>query len=133
MKQNLKDEPKEWRKSTLLAVFGLALISSLLRWRRHLPHQLWIVVLIILAAVAVVAGLRPRWFRTYHLFSMRLGFAISRILGRVFLTLFFIFVITPMGWLLRWLGKDPLQLKRPENVETYWRPAGESSPLDRLF
>ena len=133
MKLNLKDEAKEWRKSALLAALGIALISSLLRWRQHLAHQTWLVILAVLAVVAVAAMLRPRWFRGYHLFSMRLGFVISRVLGRVFLTLFFIFMLTPMGWALRLAGKDPLQLKRPVNAATYWQPAKDCGPLDRLF
>ena len=133
MKLNLKDEPKEWRKSALLAAFGLALISSVLRWRHALTNGKWLAVLAVLAGLAVAAALQPRWFRGYHLFSMRLGFAVSRFLGRVLLILFFIFIITPAGWILRLTGKDPLQLKLPEEAATYWRPAKECSPLDRLF
>ena len=133
MKLNLKDEPREWRKSALLAAFGLALISSLLRWRHHIGQQTWLVVLVLLAIVAVAAVLRPRWFRGYHLLSMRMGFVISQFLGRVFLILFFLFVLTPMGFVLRLAGKDPLQLKRPANADTFWQTAKDTSPLDRLF
>ena len=133
MKLNLKDEPREWRKSALLAAFGLALISSLLRWRHHLGNQTWLAILAVLALAAVSAMIQPRWFRGYHLFSMRLGFAISRLLGKVFLTLIFIFIITPLGWLLRLLGKDLLQLKPPVKTETYWQRAKDSGPLDRMF
>ncbi|HTY86868.1 MAG TPA: hypothetical protein VMB80_05330 [Candidatus Acidoferrum sp.] len=133
MNLNLKDEPREWRKSALLAALGLALVSSLLRWRHVLANPAWLVILAVLALVAAAALLQPRWFRGYHLLSMRLGFAISRVLGRVALILFFVFVITPVGWLLRLAGKDPLQLKRPDEAATCWHPAKECSPLDRLF
>ncbi len=133
MKLNLKDEAKEWRKSALFALFGVALISSLLRWRHHLANQTWLVILSVLVVVALAAIVQPRWFRGYHLFSMRLGFAFSRVLGKVFLTLFFIFILTPLGWILRLLGKDLLQLKRPANAETYWKKSKEGGPLDRMF
>ncbi len=133
MKLNLKDEPKEWRKSALLAAFGLALISSLLRWRHVLTNEKWLVILAVLAVVAVAAISQPRWFRGHHLFSMRLGFAVSQFLGRVFLILFFIFIVTPLGWILRLAGKDLLQLKRPSDAETYWLKAKDCGPLDRLF
>ena len=133
MKLNLKDQPKEWRKSALLAVLGLTLLSSLLRWRRVLPAAEWLVILALLAAMAVAAVGQPRWFRAYHLFSMRLGFAISRVLGRVLLTLFFILILSPAGWLVRLAGKDPLQLKPPLNAPTFWRVTREPGPLDRLF
>jgi hypothetical protein len=133
MKLNLKDEPREWRKSALLAIFGLALICSLMRWRKHLPQNVWLEILAALTVIAIAAILKPRWFRGYHLFSMRLGFVVSKILGRIFLTLFFIFILTPIGWILRWAGKDSLQLKRPREAKTYWREAKDCGPLDRLF
>jgi hypothetical protein len=133
MKLNLKDEPREWRKSALLAIFGLALICSLLRWRKHLPQNVWLEILAALAVIAVAAIFQPRWFRSYHLFSMRLGFAISKILGRIFLTMFFIFILTPLGLILHWFGKDALQLKPPRDAKTYWREAKDCGPLDRLF
>jgi hypothetical protein len=133
MQLNLKDEPKEWRKSALLAAFGLALISSVLRWRHVFGTRAWLSVLSVLALVAIGAMLRPRWFRGYHLFSMRVGFAVSKILGRILLMLFFLFVLTPVGWILRLTGKDLLQLKRLPNATTYWQQSNGSSPLDRLF
>jgi len=133
MKLNLKDEPKEWRKSALLAALGFALISSVLRWRHVLANKTWFVVLAVLTFVAIAAVLQPRWFRGYHLLSMRVGFAISQFIGRVALVLFFLFIITPVGLILRLAGKDPLQLKRPPNAASYWQAAKDASPLDRLF
>jgi Saxitoxin biosynthesis operon protein SxtJ len=132
MKLNLKDEPKEWRKTTWLTAIALALISSLLRWRRVIETQGWLVIISVLVLVILATVLCPRWFRGYHLFSMRLGFAISQFLGRVLLILFFLFVLTPVGWILRLTGKDALQLKLRETT-TYWRQAKDCSPLDRLF
>jgi hypothetical protein len=133
MELNLKDEPREWRKSAVLAALGLALISSVLRWRHVLGSRVWLILLCILAIIAVCAILQPRWFRAYHLLSMRLGFAVSRILGRILLMLFFLFVLTPLGWILRGMGKDSLQLKRLPDATTYWQRSKEISPLDRLF
>lgn len=133
MQLNLKDEPKEWRKSALLTALGLALICSILRWRHVLGTRAWLTILSVLALVAVCAILWPRCFRGHHLFSMRLGFVVSRILGRILLTLFFLFVLTPLGWVLRLMGKDLLQLKRRSETTTYWQTAKENSPLDRLF
>lgn len=133
MKLNLKDQPKEWRKSALLAAFGLALVSSLLRWRHVLANKNWLIIVALLAVVAVAALLWPRWFRGYHRFSMRAGFALSQFLGRIALIVFFLFILTPAGWLLRLAGKDPLQLKRPHGANTFWQTAKAPSPLDRLF
>ncbi|HUA68261.1 MAG TPA: hypothetical protein VMA13_06910 [Candidatus Saccharimonadales bacterium] len=133
MQLKLKDEPTEWRKSALLAALGLALISSVLRWRRVLRNPAWLIILSVLALIAVCAMARPRWFRAYHLFSMRMGFAVSRFLGRILLMFFFIFILTPLGWILRLAGKDLLKLKRATDTKTYWQNAKDLSPLDRLF
>jgi hypothetical protein len=133
MKFKLKDEPREWRKSALLALLGLALLCSVMAWRRDLSKDSWLSALAVLAAAALAAAWRPRWFRGYHLLTMRLGFAFSQFLGRALLVLFFLFVLTPVGWALRLLGKDPLQIKCPEGAQTYWHEAKEPGPLDRLF
>ena len=133
MKLNFKEDPKEWRKSALLTALGLALISSLLRWRKHLPVNVWCGVLALVGLVAVGAVLQPRWFRGWYRLSLRLGFYSSQFIGRCVLVVFFIFVLTPLGLVMRLAGKDPLQLKRPLNAATYWRPARECNPLDRLF
>lgn len=133
MQLNLKDEPREWRKSALLATLGLALISSLLRWRHHLNHHAWLGAMAVLAFVSLLACAQPRWFRGYHLLSQRVGFALSQFLGRVALVLFFLLILTPAGLVLRLVGQDALRLKRPSNSTTYWLSAKEPGPLDRLF
>jgi hypothetical protein len=59
--------------------------------------------------------------------------AILAIVGRVMLTAFFLGIITPVGLVLRMLGKDPLRLKRPQHAVTYWHKAKHPSPLKRLY
>jgi saxitoxin biosynthesis operon SxtJ-like protein len=133
MKLNLKDEPKEWRKSTLLTALGLALITVLLRWRGVFADKVVFSVLAALSVVVLACLFQPRWFRGYHRISMRLGFAISQFIGYIALILFFIFILTPIGLVLRLLGKDVLQLKPRPGATTYWQPGKECSPMDRLF
>lgn len=133
MKLNLKDEPKEWRKSTLLTALGLALITLLLHWRSVFADKMFFSVLVALLAVVLASLVQPHWFRGYHRFSMRLGFAISRFIGYTALILFFILILTPTGLVLRLLGKDILRLKPQPGATTYWHPRKGCSPLDRLF
>jgi hypothetical protein len=133
MKLNFQEDPKEWRKSVLMTALGLAILSTVLRWRHALQANAWHVVLAALGIVAVCALLQPRWFRGYYRLSQRLGFYLSQFIGRCALAVFFIFIVTPLGLVLRLAGKDPLQLKRPRNAATYWHQAKDCSPLDRLF
>lgn len=133
MKLHFKEDPKEWRKQALLTVLGLAILSSVFYWRHILPLRIWWGVLAVLNVAALCALAQPRWFRSYYRLSMRLGFYLSQFIGRVVLLLFFILVVTPLGWILRLAGKDVLQLKRPREAATYWQPAKDAGPLDRLF
>jgi hypothetical protein len=133
MKLTLKEEPKEWRKAAWMSALGLALLSSVLRWRRVLPVAGWGFVLDLLAALAVAAALRPRWFRGYYRFSTKLGFGLSRLAGYAVLALLFFIVITPLGLVLRMMGQDPLRLRRPAGAQSYWSEVRGKSSLDRLF
>lgn len=116
-----------------MSALGLAVFSGLLRWRRVLPVTAWGLVLGLLAVLAVAAALRPRWFRGYYRFSTKLGFAISQMAGYAVLALLFFIVVTPLGLVLRMLGKDPLRLRRPTGAESYWSEVRPKSSLERLF
>jgi hypothetical protein len=133
MKLIYKEDPREWRKSALLAALGLAILSSFLCWRRHLPINCWSVLAELILLMVIVAGLRPRWFRGWYRFSLWLGFHSSQFTGRCVLLLFFIFIVTPLGCLLRLGGKDLLRLKRSRDARTYWHLSKDSGPMDRLF
>jgi len=133
MKPNLRDEPREWRKSALMTALGLAILSSLLRWRHVLTDKSWFAILTLLGVVAMGALWRPRWFRGYYRFSTKLGFAVSQFIGRLMLMLFFFFILTPVGLILRLAGKDALQLKPGSKSTSCWQTARDYSPLDRLF
>jgi hypothetical protein len=132
MQVRYKEDPREWRKNVWLTVGGLALVSSLLRWRRILPREAWLTGLGLLALVAFVAWLRPTWFRGFYRWSMRAGFWLSQIVARCVLVATFFLLVTPLGWVLRALGKDPLRMKRSA-PESYWQAAKPPGPLDRLF
>ena len=133
MKLKLSENPKEWRKAGVFGSLGLAAMSSLLRWRRHLRQPVWLVILAVLAVVMVAALLRPRWFRGWYRFTGWIAFRIGQAVGFVAFALAFILVITPAGLILRLLNRDPLRLKRDPAAATYWTKSKESTPLDRMF
>lgn len=133
MKLKFKEDPREWRKSVWLTLGGLALLSSLLRWRKVLPLQTWLALLLVFGLCALLAALRPGWFRGYYRLSMRAGFWLSQVVARVVFTLVFVLLITPLGALSRLMGKDPLKLKRRNNVQSYWTESKSSSDLERMF
>jgi hypothetical protein len=133
MKLKLKEDPKEWRKTALLSAIGLALWSAVLRWRHVLSQSRWIAALLLLTFVMLCAVIWPRAFRGYYRVSSRIGFWLSQTIGKLLLVIFFLFVLTPLGLVLRLCGKDLLRLKRPPESATYWNKTKETSPLDWMF
>src|SRR5258706_15907985 len=52
-----------------------------LRWRKHLPVNIWLGLLALLGLAAICALLQPRWFRDWYRLSLRLGFYSSQFIG----------------------------------------------------
>jgi hypothetical protein len=133
MKLRLKEDPKEWRKTTLLTVLGVVAVSAFLRWRQVLPVKACVAILVMAGIVASSAWARPQWFRGFYRVSTRVGFVTSQMAGRAVLAMMFLLLLTPLGLILRLAGKDALQLKRRREAKSYWTQAKESTPLERLF
>ena len=133
MRAKLKEDPKEWRKSTLLTLLAIAVLSSILCWRRVLSITSWRYALIFVVVMGSASILRPRWFRGYYRVSTQFGFWLSLVIARIVLALVFLLVIVPLGLLFRLMGKDGLRLKRTSGQESYWTISRSMSPLDRLF
>lgn len=84
----------------------------------------------------VVFGLlvwRPRWFRTFYRGVVIFGSVTSQTIAGIVLTLCFVGLVTPLGWMLRVFGKDLLPLRRRAGRETYWREADVNRDLNRQF
>jgi hypothetical protein len=88
---------------------GLALVLLCLVWA-YLGHHIQMVLPAIV--LLLLSSLLPRTFAPLAV----PWFAFSRILGeivsRIILTLVFFLLVTPVGLVRRWAGKDPMQLRR---------------------
>jgi hypothetical protein len=133
MRLRFKEDPGEWRKVTLLGLIGPAVIAGILRWRGVVSGAVLVAVLAVIALVALCVWVRPRWFRGHYRFTTRLGFYTANFSGRIVLAALFFLILTPLGWVLRLLGKDLLQLESPRNKQTFWQPAKQDGSLDRMF
>ena len=133
MKLNLKEDPGEWRKATLLSLIGPSVLIGILRWRGVVSWTFLAGALALFALVALCACARPRWFRGYYRFGTRVGFFAIQLFGKMVLTAIFFLFLTPLGWMLRLMGKDLLQLEMCRDQQTYWQPARQDGSLDRMF
>lgn len=133
MQLKLKEDPKEWRKFTLSACTAAGLFAGLAFWRQG-TFQTWgLSFLAMMALVAAASLIRPSRFRGFYRLGMTIGHGIGRVMGALMLTIFFFAILTPMALLLRMLGKDLLQIKRPQSAATYWQKAKTSNHFDRQF
>jgi multisubunit Na+/H+ antiporter MnhG subunit len=49
-----------------------------------------------------------------------LGLTLARVISPIFLALLFYFIITPIGFIMKFTNYDPLRLKNSSNLKTYW-------------
>jgi Saxitoxin biosynthesis operon protein SxtJ len=103
------------------AMAGVGL-APLVRGHAIRPWALAVGTLLFLAAV-----IRPRWLRPVNRAWMAFGAVANAIVTGVLMALMFYLVITPLGWTLRWLGRDLLRLRLEPTLRSYWlerRPPG---------
>jgi len=129
----LKENPKEWWKFTAVLALALAIVSALLQRRKIISREMLFGVIGLLALALLCCALRPKWFRGFYRAGMTTSFHVGQAIGVVLLTFFFLVVLTPIGLVLRLLGKDLLRLKRPPGAQTYWRSARPTHQFDRQF
>jgi hypothetical protein len=71
-------------------------------------------------ALMALALLAPAVLQPLNLAWTVLGRVMQRIFDPIFLGFLFFCVLTPVGWLMRAAGKDPLHLKRDPQAPSYW-------------
>lgn len=133
MKLRLKEDPREWRQFGLSSALVLALLTGLVCWRGWVPPPAAVAVLSGLLAVALLAVARPRALRGPYRAGMKVSHALGRVVAPVVLGVIFLLVVTPLGLVLRLLGKDLLRLRRNPGATTYWQPVTGSRDLTKMF
>jgi hypothetical protein len=132
MKLKLKEEAKEWLKFTAVMAVVVVAVAVLLLRRKIIGTEALAGIAIAQVLALGVCAVRPRWFRGFYRVGMTASFRVGQALGWVWLTLFFLLVLTPLGLLLRAFGKDLLSMKR-RKADTYWRAARPPGGFDRQF
>ena len=80
------------------------------RWWSLIVAAVFLVVTV--GAPALLAPLNKLW--------LRFGLLLNRVISPVVLGFMFYVVVTPMGALMRWLGKDSMRLNRDDKDGSYW-------------
>ena len=101
-----------------IVIAAFLTLVALAPLRRHQPVRWWALApAVIILAVACV---RPAWLHSFNRLWTKLGLLLGRVVTPVVTGLLFYLIVTPVGFLVRLLGKDPLRLARDAQAATYW-------------
>ena len=135
MVKSKEEQPKPQKTDAELCEFGkvmcvvLLVISGVLLWKERpaTPYLLF------LSLVFYVFGVfAPRLLAPVEKVWMKFAEILGKIVTPIVVVLTFYFVITPMGVLIRIMGKDLLSLKFDSDKESYWVPVEVGGPGTRF-
>ncbi len=109
---NRHPSPRELRSFSLvwLPLF-VAAVGAVVWWRLNSP--LTALVVWALGGLLVLGAFRsPEVARTIFVGSQTITYPIGLVISTLALAVLFYLVFTPIGWMMRRAGRDPLQLRR---------------------
>lgn len=129
--------PAESRQArrTVLVVGSVLMVLGV--WSLARQHPFRAEILCGLAVYLMLLGLvAPRWAIPFHTAWMKLAHALGWVNSRLILGFLYYGVFTPLGFLRRLAGRDPLQRRGP-GAASYWvpraKPRQDREQFERLF
>jgi hypothetical protein len=138
---NLRPGRDTLRTFGFVALIAFGLLGGLVVWKRALVGihlgQASLRVAFVLWGIGAVSALlsltAPTLNRYLYVGLTLLTFPIGFILSHVLLAIVFYLVITPVGLVMRLLGRDPLQRKFNPEASTYWVDHAEPKSVEEYF
>ena len=122
-----RDEPRQSSDRTFGLIFAVvfllvslwpAISGGAVRW--------WAAAIAILFLVTAIA--RPKLLSGLNRLWTLLGAILHRIANPILMGTIFFLVVTPIGLIMRLLGKRPLDLKFDPDAESYWKKREPPGP-----
>ena len=101
-------------------------IVGLLPLRASRPVRIW--PLAVAVVFLLLAFLAPSVLRPLNRVWTKIGLVLGKIVNPIVMSAVFLLVVTPVAFLFRVLGKDPLRLHAGPDVTTYWLPRDPPGP-----
>ena len=118
---NWNPSPKELRVFAVLQLIFFAIVAGLLQQRWAATG--WATTIVFGSVIVAVTGLfKPTWLRAMYVVWMAAVFPIGFVVSHVLMAIIFYLVITPIGLIMRLVGRDPMNRKPDQDAETYWQP-----------
>ena len=115
--KNIKSEKSDLRKFGITIGVILLIIAGFLFWKEKESFQILLTFGVTLCILGIVIPfiLKPIYW-VWMIFATILGW----IMTRVILSLLFYIIVTPIGLIPRFFGKQFLELKWDKSKESYW-------------
>lgn len=127
-----KNEPLSRQWKGLLIPLTLSLVYVAVQLTEE-PVMIAVATAGVLAVLGIVVWIHERvgnkFYETWSLLFLPLAWSTSTFL----LVLVYYGVITPIGFLLRFIGRDPLQREFDQEKKSYWVERDESEDSKRYF
>jgi len=139
---NLDPDERTLRQFGFIALSGFGLIAAL-AWFELLifaggwlggARQPLVYALLGLGGLATALSLvYPKANKFLFVGLSIAAFPIGFVLSYVIMGFLFFVIITPIGLMMRALGKDPLENEISADADSYWSPCRPSRPADSYF
>lgn len=91
------------------------------------------VVLAAALAVGTIGFVKPPFMRAIYVGWMIAVFPIGWVVSHVVLGVVFFLVMTPIGLLMRAMGRDPMERAFDRTATSYWQPRDTTTDVARYF
>lgn len=112
---------KTLRQFGPIALVGFGLLAAVCAWRVPVPG-LAVALLAIGVATCVLSFVYRPAVRYVYVGMSLVGYPIGMVVSFVLMAVLYFGLITPIGWVLRLCGYDPLERALAPRAETYWKP-----------
>lgn len=132
IKVNRQPSAKDLFWFGLLLPLFVAILGVILRWQWGLPRAA-LVVWMVGGVLAALFALLPPLRRPLYVGWMLAVFPISWLVSHVVLGVVFYMVLTPIGLLMRLVGRDPLRRQLDRQARSYWIERPKEIDSSRYF
>lgn len=124
---------KELRNFGVVSLIALALISILLYMLKGLGIQ-WAAIIFAVGFIIFLSSvISVKLTRVIYLGLILVTLPIGWVVSFVLLAAFYFLLLTPLGFLFRLIGRDPLRRKFDSAAGSYWLTRRPPDKLDRYF
>jgi hypothetical protein len=129
---NWRPSPKELRFFAVLFLLFAGIVAWFLKSRFEAPSAgVW--VLVVAGAVAGLGLVLPKLIWPLYVVWMAAALPIGWTVSHVVMALVFYLVFTPIGLIMRFCGRDPMERRLDNEAGSYWKERNTRIETRRYF